>query len=278
MNITASNTVIDLRGDTLKDDILIEGSVENTVIRNGTVQGEIRMRAANAKALVERWNRTPEWTERIRAAAPHRIRLENLTIDSNAKGHQVYAGPGTTRLTMLGCTLIGKSAGPALYLSMEGGEHAIKRCLFNTETGMRREVIAIDGSRDSLIQGCTFKRCTYGGIYIYRNSGEDGTIRHQRPTGNVITRNRFDLSGMWWFGPLRDALLPEVPHGVILGSRQGGADYDNADKGHPWGSSADNRDFARGNTVEGNLFRGDWLNRWILDNDKGNTIKDNKEW
>lgn len=278
MKIKDDGFVLDLQGGVLEDNILIEAS--DVIVRNGTVRGEIRARAPMYGRVLEEWNKTPYWTEKIREAAPSRPRLFDLTIDGPGDTHQVYFGPGVTGGRVRNCKFVGRSKGPSVYLSMESGEHKFVSCKFNARLGAKREVIAIDGSKYNLIAECVFKRCWHGGIYIYRNSGENGTIRHQTPEWNVIRNNKFDLNKMALVRlGLSTLLPPEVPHGVIIGSRQGSRlNHNSLDDGYPWGSSASNLDHAKYNTVIDNQFRGDWLKRWVLDTDKNNTVKGNSTW
>jgi parallel beta-helix repeat protein len=276
MLINTSGTVIDLGGKTLKENILVQGNVSGVVIRNGTVKGEIRFRAVNYKKVLEEHNKTKNWTEEVRKVAPDGAVLRNLTIDSDGSTHQLYCGPGAQRVRVIDCQFKGRSKGPSVYFSMEGGNHELKRCLFSAETGARREVVAIDGSAGNIIEDCDFLLCRQGGIYIYRNSGENGVIRHQKPQFNMIQANRFDLTHMWLMASFLDT---EVPHGIILGSRQGSRTrHNDLDKGYPWGSSDSDMDYARNNIVVGNSFKGDWFGRWIWDRDKNNVLAENKKW
>jgi len=105
-------------------------------------------------------------------------------------------------------------------------------------------VVAVDGSATNTIVGNRFLRVDHGGIYLYRNCGEGGTVRHQTPRGNVIENNFFNM---------RD--LSSGSYGVWLGSRKGRRSYCEDDIGYTFGSSIDNRDFADHNTVRGNVFQ-----------------------
>jgi parallel beta-helix repeat protein len=276
MRIEESDQIINLRGETLKEDILVTGPVENIIIRNGTIKGEIRLRPANASSLRDKYNRTPEWTDRVRKASPRNIKIRNVIFETGGSTHQLYVGMGSMRVSVESCKFRGVSTGPSLYLSPEGGEHEIRDCTFEAVLGVLREVISIDGSAYNLITNNRFLRCKNGGIYIYRNCGEDGTIRHQEPRFNLIKNNFFDLSGMNIVRPGLGPLIPEIPHGVIIGSRQGNRRYCNLDAGFPYGSSIDDRDFARNNSVINNTFAGEWFSRHVLDNDKNNTIHGNR--
>jgi hypothetical protein len=104
--------------------------------------------------------------------------------------------------------------------------------------------MAVDGSATNAIVGNRFLQVDYGGIYLYRNCGEGGTVRHQTPQGNVIENNFFNMTD-----------LRSGSYGVWLGSRQGRRSYCEDDAGYPFGSSIDNHDFADHNTVRGNVFQ-----------------------
>jgi hypothetical protein len=63
---------------------------------------------------------------------------------------------------ILNCNFIGKSKGPAIYLSPEGGHHTIRNCVFDSDTGERREVLSVDGSENNLITENNFKKMYLG--------------------------------------------------------------------------------------------------------------------
>jgi parallel beta-helix repeat protein len=104
--------------------------------------------------------------------------------------------------------------------------------------------MAVDGSATNTIIGNHFLQVSYGGIYLYRNCGEGGTVRHQTPQGNVIENNFFNIKD-----------LRSGSYGIWLGSRQGRRSYCEEDAGYPFGSSIDNRDFADHNILRGNIFQ-----------------------
>jgi len=106
----------------------------------------------------------------------------------------------------------------------------------------------------------TFKQTTRGGIYLYRNCGEGGTVRHQSPQQNLIEKNTFNLQG-----------LNRGHWGIWIGSRNGNRNYCEHDAGYPFGSSVDNGDFANNNTIRNNKFSGS--DNTILDDGKNNTIR-----
>jgi len=250
-----NGSVIDLQGCCFNDGKLTEIVIrsvrtpegwevpENLTIRNGRLRGGIRIMGLGANGespLVRESSRRLGHTVRAQAAAPRGIVLENLQIEAV---HRIplYLGPGVTGVKVRNCVFTGSSASVALYLDAESARNTIENCTFDVRAG--REVLAVDGSADNTIVGNRFERVAYGGIYLYRNCGEGGTIRHQTPRENRIERNYFNLS----------ALRP-ASYGVWLGSRQGRRSYCEEDAGYDFGSSIDNRDFADDNTLADNLF------------------------
>lgn len=277
MRLATDGELIDLGGRTYEGDIRIVGPARGITVQNGRVRGEIRCRASGYSDVLERWNRTPDWTKAAQEAAPHDITLRDLTVEGQGDATAgVYAGPGTTDLTIRRVNFTGRTSGPSVYLSMETARNRVLGCTFSGRPGARREVLAVDGSADNIIRNNTFNRCRYGGIYIYRNSGENGVIRHQEPRRNLITGNRFDLAGMQI---LRFTIDMKIPWGVFIGSRQGTRiRHNDLDAGYPWGSSASDLCYARENIVTDNQFRGDWLQRWVRDNDEDNVVAGNEFW
>jgi parallel beta-helix repeat protein len=272
MKITNSGTVLDLDGKTLRDSVTIQGPVRDVVIRNGTIKGEIRLRPDRIDGQT-----TPGHTERIQAAAPTSITVRNIKFDTDGSTHQAYFGPGATGCRLINCEFKGQSAGPSVYFSPEGGDHLVRGCTFSARTGGRREVLSIDGSAGNLIARNTFQQVRWGGIYVYRNCGENGRVRHQKPKRNTISDNSFNLRRM---RPVRlsdgsghQASLLFVPYGIILGSRQGDSTYCDLDSEHQIGSGLSDLDYANFNVVEGNTFSGDWLGRHIWDNDENNVVR-----
>lgn len=178
-------------------------------------------------------------TERAQAAAPTEVRILGSRL--TALGSiPLYLGPGVTGLTLSGSTLSGKSGSVALYLDAESADNVITDNVFAVETG--REAVALDGSARNTIRNNRFTIGYRGGIHLYRNCGEGGTVRHQTPSDNTITDNSFRYTGLW------------RPDPVNVGSRGGWGWTMNCadDAGYPFGSSLDDDDHATGNVVERN--------------------------
>jgi hypothetical protein len=211
-------------------------------IRNCTIAGPIRIwgMAVNGQGeTLKRSSRALGHTERAQAAAPTRITIDRSELRSSAT-IPLYLGPGVTGVALTNSRLTGTSVGTAIYLDAESAGNTIAGNDFEVETG--REVIAVDGSARNRITDNRFRAGWRGGIFLYRNCGEGGTVRHQTPSFNTITGNRFSFSF-----PLH---LPAISVGARDWLPQL---YCGADAGYPFGSSADNGDGATGNVVENNV-------------------------
>lgn len=189
-------------------------------------------------------SRTPGHTAAAQAAAPTGVTLDNVTFVATGS-IPLYIGPGVTDVRMTDGGFRGQSVSTAVYLDAESAGAVIRNVAFNIRTG--REQIAVDGSARNRIEGNRFQLNGRGGIFLYRNCGEDGVVRHQTSSNNVITGNRFE--GAAWL----------TPRPVVIGSREGRRRYCGDDAGYPFGSSADDRDRATGNVVSGNTTAFRWL-------------------
>lgn len=209
-------------------------------LRDCTILGNVRVWGmglnGQGEAVRESSHRLGH-TERAQAAAPAGVRI--LESRLTALGSiPLYLGPGVTGMTLSGSTLSGKSGSVALYLDAESADNVITGNVFTVETG--REAVALDGSARNTIRQNRFALGSRGGIHLYRNCGEGGTVRHQTPSDNVITDNDFRYTGF-----LRSAT-------VKVGSRGGWGWNCGEDAGYPFGSSLDDDDHAAGNVVERN--------------------------
>ena len=229
---------------------------DNVTIKRCKINGSIRTIGLghNGEAPgVKASSTTPGHTARAQAAAPKGTVLYAVTITGQGR-IPLYLGPGTTRLTMYDSTIKGRSDSVALYLDAESGINIIRNNTFDI-TSASREIIALDGSANNQLLANAIKKAPNGGIYLYRNCGEGGTVRHQSPQNNFIVGNTIDNTG---------------GYGIWLGSRNGGRLYCMDDAGFPFGSSKDDRDFADNNTVRDNTFTG---SAHTIKNDGKNKIK-----
>jgi hypothetical protein len=240
--IRKPNTVIDCNGKEYNEGKVTELRIfaSGVTVRRCQINGSIRTigLGPNGEAQgVKESSTTLGHTARAQAAAPRNTTLYNVTITGHGR-IPLYLGPGTTRLTMYDSKVKGHSTSVALYLDAESGFNIIRNNTFALATSSR-EVIAIDGSADNQLLANTINNAKSGGIFLYRNCGEGGTVRHQAPQRNLIAGNTIDNTG---------------GYGIWLGSRNGGRLYCNDDAGFLFGSSKDNGDFADNNTVRDNVF------------------------
>jgi len=252
---SATGTTIDCGGDWFNGgkptEIIIQSSRNGSLwdpptditIRNCRIRGSIRIMGMGRNGEgrdVRRSSIREGHTARARAAAPTRILISGVEIEAD---HRIplYLAPGVTEITIENSKLTGWSRSVGIYLDAESGNNTIRNNSFALRC--EREVIAVDGSAGNRIVGNRFEHVRNGGIYLYRNCGEGGTVRHQTPGGNTISNNQFDPRSLGFRS-----------YGIWLGSRNGRRIYCHQDDGYPFGSSLDNRDFADGNTVEANIF------------------------
>ena len=235
-------TTIDCNGEAYNKGKITELQIlaDNITIKRCKINGSIRTiglgRNGEAPGVKASSVKTGH-IERAQAAAPRGTVLYGLTITGHGR-IPLYLGPGTTRLTMYDSTIKGRSDSVALYLDAESGFNIIRNNTFDI-AGASREIIAVDGSANNQLLTNTIKQAPNGGIYLYRNCGEGGTVRHQAPQHNLIAGNTINNTG---------------GYGIWLGSRNGGRLYCRDDAGFPFGSSKDDGDFADNNTVRDNTF------------------------
>jgi hypothetical protein len=215
-------------------------------IRNCVIKGAVRVQGlgANGQAkAVKQSSLMPGQTARAQASAPSEVSLVDLSFIADGR-IPLYLGPGVTGLTLSGSAFTGKSDGTVIYLDAESARNTISGNTFAATT-KSREQIAIDGSADNVITDNVFENPLNGGIFLYRNCGEGGTIRHQKPQHNTISGNTFSY---------RDS--SSAKPAVWLNSRNGWRLYCFLDPATPYGSSLSPLDFAQFNTVTGNRFKG----------------------
>ncbi len=210
-----------------------------------TINGNVRIWGAGRDdvAALRASSRTANHTAASQAAAPSHITLEAVTFIATGS-IPLYVGPGVTGTSVTGGSFRGRSVSTAVYLDAESADAMIRGVDFDIRTG--REQIAVDGSARNQITGNRFRLNGRGGVFLYRNCGEDGVIRHQTPSNNRITDNRFE-----------DA-APINPRAVVVGSREGRRRYCGDDAGYPFGSSLDDGDHAIDNFVARNTVRRRW--------------------
>lgn len=268
--VEKSETIIDCKGGKFNSGKLteiqikssLEKKVENIQIKNCKLNGSIRIYGLGMNGESEGVNESSkkeDHTERAQKAAPSNVLISNMEIRSTQR-IPIYMSPGTTYVRVEDSTFKGTSNSTVIYMDAESGHNIIKNNVFSVIPQYNmREVIAIDGSANNTIMNNQFENASQGGVHIYRNCGEGGTVRHQKPQYNAIMNNTFNLTGLPW-----------NKYGIWIGSRNGNRNYCEFDKGYPFGSSIDNGDFADYNIVQENKFTGS--ERTIKNNGKFNII------
>lgn len=218
---------------------------QNIRITNCTIIGNIRLTGLGPNGEAEEVRKSSlnrDHTANAQRNAPSGIGLKNVSIEAVGT-IPLYFGPGVTKSSLTNSTIRGKSAKTVIYLDAESAENVIAGNRFSVKAG--REVIAVDGSARNVISGNEFKNAEKGGIFVYRNCGEGGTIRHQEPRSNQIVDNRFVY---------RSSIVAYPA--IWLNHRDVGKWYCKIDPRYPFGSSLDPRDRAIDNVLAGNHFEG----------------------
>ncbi len=257
-----------------KDTVLIRSVLRNGVwsapagvrIEGCGIEGSVRVAGMALNGQGEHLHaasRLPGYVEQVRAAAPSAVVVTGATLTAHGR-IPFYVGPGANGVRLASSVIQGVSRSVAVYLDAEsfGNEIVDNRFAVNTA----REQVAVDASERNRVAGNRFSAVRHGGLFLYRNCGEGGVIRHTTPSFNTLENNLLDLA---------DATHPPI----WLGSRQGGRWYCWRDRGYGFGSSADDRDFARDNRVIGNRVQGVAPASVVVlgsSNDSGNLIEDNR--
>ena len=258
-------------------------ATENVEIKNcSEVGGSVRVDSPYVRNEITnsfinyKNNQGPSYVIELRESAPKKIKLQNIHIKNNFLGSaSLYIEQGVTEVTFTNSSIAHETEGPSVYLAPEGGYHRIEDSVFHhssqneTVFGINngRELLAIDGSEGNVISNNVFSGLNDGGIFLYRNCGENGQIRYVTPSNNLIINNTFYY---------RNATSPEP--GVFIASRNGVSPgevlgfggYCDFDEGYGWmfddvpssfdwdedwqSSSTLDNDLARYNTVSNNYF------------------------
>jgi parallel beta-helix repeat protein len=236
----------------------------NVTIKNCVIEGDLQIFGAGQSAndpVVRDSSLRENHTQAMQRAAPRNISILSSTLVAKG-GTAIYIGPGVTKVLIENSKFNGYSRGAAIYLDAESAFNTISNNDFKFES-KTRELIAVDGSASNNISKNIFHNPQKGGIYIYRNCGEAGTIRHQRPQFNQIRSNEF----------IYEAGTTPRP-AVWLNSRKGKSKFCFRDPAHPYGSSLSPMDFAMNNVVQKNTLKNGSLS--LIDNDdSSNSVTDN---
>jgi parallel beta-helix repeat protein len=236
---------------------------EGVTVKNCRISGSTKvygMGVSANEAEVRESSLRPGHTERAQAAAPTNIVFTGDEFYTDAK-LPLYIAPGSTDVAVEYSTFVGRTQTVAIYLDAESAGNIIAYNVFDIRTD-KRELIAVDGSARNRIVNNIFNSVLNGGIFLYRNCGEAGTIRHQTPHGNDISRNEFHVD---------DGKKPVV----WLNSRNGNSKFCFTDPSRLFGSSLSPLDYAENNRVSNNVLFGVGEDS-IRNQDPSNTIEGNR--
>ncbi|MBX2835880.1 MAG: right-handed parallel beta-helix repeat-containing protein, partial [Gammaproteobacteria bacterium] len=237
----------------------------NIVFRNAKIEGSLRVYGLGKNgeaARVKASSYNESHVEYVRKNAPSDITLESLDIKGYGRT-PVYFSPGVTEVTLRQSRIHGESIRVGIYLDAESGRNSITNNIISVTTqdgsmfgfyDRGWPQIAIDGSQSNVIEGNQFYRLQQGGIYVYRNCGEGGTVRHSKPSNNRLVDNEFHYT--------LSSSNPAVANPAIyIGSRDyglwekrlpGSHCNDDEQPGVKIGSAVSNADHATDTEIRGN--------------------------
>jgi len=236
---------------------------ENILVKDGDIIGSVRVwgmgtngEAPDIRESSKREATNSQHVQRVRMNAPRNIVFDGLTITGVGR-NPLYFSPGVTYSKLTNSEVKGKSDKVGIYLDAESAYNTIENNYVHVETKEDRlnllpgrssrgwPQMAIDGSSRNTINNNRFASLRNGGIYLYRNCGQGGTIRHTPPERNTITNNTFYYKKYRGHKPA-----------IYLGSRDYGPvaniGHCGDDRGRSYGSSRSNEDYARHNIIKNN--------------------------
>ena len=226
---------------------------ENIMIKNCSIFGVIRV-----WGMWEDYHRQSsiesKHVERARNSAPKNIVFDNLKITAVTTTTPFYLAVGVTHSKLMNSEISGKANMCAIYLDAESGWNTIKDNYIHVKTEdsflpqkVARPLINIDGSSYNKIINNRFSELSNGGIYLYRNCGERGAVRHSTPSNNQIINNIFYYKNFHGLDPAIFLGSRNWGEGIINGIFRDG--YCDDDDGYGFGSSLSNNDHATHNVV-----------------------------
>lgn len=249
--ISTSNTVLDCSGATLdgggslKTAILINGrgkKIRNITVRNCRLVGFVG-RVINITSGVPKWSLSDD-IEKNYKVSPERIVIDNVSVTGGRGG--VYFDSYVADSILKNSVIRGADkVGVYLEQGSKGIGILYNKIIKNGVSG-RREGVAVDSSANNLVVGNIIDGNGAGGVFLYKNCGENfksgkSVLRWQSSDNNRVVGNIFRSQ----------------PVGVWIASRQsrdlsrwGCGDPALDDKGRFY------KDFANNNYVESNQFCG----------------------
>ncbi len=218
---------------------------QNIVIQDCRISGSIRVIGMDDNEFADDLTASSlntGHTERSNSTAPSNILLKNLEIEALFRP-ALYLSPGVNRVTLQQSYLHGASDTVGLYLDAESNYHNVLENTIAVNTS--DYMVALDGSAYNRIEYNYIVANNTGGIYLFRNCGEGGMVRHQTASFNSIQNNYFIYNNY-----LNDKSA------INIGANNGEQTYCIEDDNNnlKYTSSTDNQDNTESNTVMYNQF------------------------
>lgn len=275
ITINTSDTSLDCNGarvdglNTQKIGILVSskgGHLSSVEIKNCTVTGFIES-GVLITSQIPNYQRSDNHNFNYEKT-PKNITLENMKITSNS-GVGVYFHSYVTNSTIKN-SIVENSKAEGIYLDQSSRNNNIinntiqRNGELNGPSSGQRVGLAIDSSANNLIESNKFIENFGGGIFLYKNCGENfskgfSKIRWQHSNENTIKSNSFT----------------DEKVGIWIASRQS-SNLQNKDCGDKPLDSENKyyEDFADNNTIENNKFCRN--KRYIIVEGNYNTITNNQ--
>jgi parallel beta-helix repeat protein len=250
VRIVESNTHLDCNGATLEGEgkrgvgIQIDGKkklIENVIVENCRIQN-FKNRGVNVTSgiRIKDFSADKEVNYRL---APKKILIKGVTVLGSGRGG-VYFDSYVTDSVLSNSTIEG-SGKVGIYLEQSTQRiQIINNTIRKNGVDGRREGLAIDSSAHNTVKGNRFISNAGGGVFIYKNCGENfssgkSALRWQSSDFNVV----------------QDNIFIDEPVGVWIASRQS-KDLSKWGCGDPSvdGSGRFYADHANNNVVERNEF------------------------
>lgn len=234
---------------------------QNITIRNCEIRGSVQIWGIGPHYTEEgfkdlkKHSTNANFTALARRSAPTEIFFDQC-IFRLTRATGIYVGVGSTFVSIRNSSLLFDADSyteptkqVVIYLDHESSSNTIQGNYFNIETRngagheMRtRELIAIDGSSDNLIANNYITGLENGGIFLYRNCGERGVVRHGLPVNNKIIENVF------YYNTHNDG------GAIVFGSRANVTSYCGDEKDSMFGSGPSNQSFVLSNYAYDNVI------------------------
>lgn len=207
--ISSSDTVLDCAGALLDGQNLLETAISingrgkkirNVVVKNCRIEN-FNGRVLNVTSGVPKWSLLKDYKANY-DVSPENIVIDNVQTVGGRGG--VYFDSYVQR-SVLKNSIIREAGKVGVYLE-QGSRNisVLNNKILNNGTLTRREGLAIDSSAHNVVRGNVFEGNSAGGVFIYKNCGENfksgkSVLRWQSSDYNEIIENEFRHQpvGVW---------------------------------------------------------------------------------